>query len=435
MRQAVGVIVLGVVLAVSAPAVAGPGNPLGGDDAGCQPADSAHAKCAGTIGKAFAKTARSGVACHVKQASAAAKGTTYDQAACTARLRTKFDTVVGKLVALHICPPYTAARAAVLVDRVLGPAPEPFALATVNGLFYCDATSGVPIDPGGDVLGFVPTLGAVDKCEGKFAKNIAKLVSDQVVRCHVRFGTKGLDDEECETSLLEKSHKVSLKLAPTCPPCLDLVAQDTVASAMMAFVDQTNGLVFTCPAPAPAQQLFLRFSAAPVAVPGGSTSFYLDGTAPVAATATVATLQLTTGESGALPTFTAPAFAATTELAPNVVVTLDLSANHTIKRCADVELTLSRIDPGGAATPIGTGAVRSATLPASKQGGAVGFAEIEVAILLGADRTIAAGESVALSATVTNVCSSNRGVRLAYDGTGAQSRADLFPAGFFPPFN
>src|SRR5436190_15406494 len=78
------------------------GAPFGADDPGCVPDGKTEEKCGDGAGKALAKLVSSVLACHVKQAAAAFKAATFDEAACeqtdaTKSAHAKFEAALGKL--------------------------------------------------------------------------------------------------------------------------------------------------------------------------------------------------------------------------------------------------------------------------------------------------------------------------------------------------
>ncbi|HJQ83605.1 MAG TPA: hypothetical protein VKA21_05995, partial [Candidatus Binatia bacterium] len=81
----------------------GPGEPFGGDDGGCVPATSAALGCSAAVGKAFGVLTRSVAKCHTRQADARCREvvlgltTRFDEEACEAAARARFDGVLGAL--------------------------------------------------------------------------------------------------------------------------------------------------------------------------------------------------------------------------------------------------------------------------------------------------------------------------------------------------
>ena len=86
----------------TAPALAGPGASLGGDDPGCAPDSKDHRKCSDGAYKAFVKAYRAVIKCHVKQADATFKGSPADDEPCETgptgkSAKEKLDSALGKI--------------------------------------------------------------------------------------------------------------------------------------------------------------------------------------------------------------------------------------------------------------------------------------------------------------------------------------------------
>src|SRR5436309_9008385 len=87
----------------------GPGDPFGGDDAGCVPATGAALGCSGTVAKALGTLVRSVAKCHMRQADARygevalGHASRFDEEACEAAARTRFDGALDALAADGTC--------------------------------------------------------------------------------------------------------------------------------------------------------------------------------------------------------------------------------------------------------------------------------------------------------------------------------------------
>ncbi len=82
---------------------------------------------------------------------------------------------------------------------------------------------------------------------------------------------------------------------------------------------------------------YLHLSPSPVAVPGGTTVYTIDQTAPVASTPAAASVSVPKGLVQAFPTFIAPTFASPATLGLDFDVVANLSANLAMKNgCAVV---------------------------------------------------------------------------------------------------
>ena len=252
-------LVVGMLMSMAVPALAepgpGPGEPFGGDDAGCVPASSSRLACGAAATKSYDKLESAIVKCHVAEAQAryfeifSARPDTFDEEACeaeaVARMQAKL-TRVGSCSGtpvLHDLADNSAEHVAALDDENAGP--------------YCDDTSGEEIDPGGDDGGFVPADAATLSCAGRVAKNLRVLAS-RVRKCQRTAAAKGLeladpayDEEACEADALAKFVQAASRLAGggTCPACLGAAEQQALAETTIARVGATNDHAFACPDP------------------------------------------------------------------------------------------------------------------------------------------------------------------------------------------
>src|SRR5437870_9840381 len=89
-------------------------------------------------------------------------------------------------------------------------------------------------------------------------------------------------------------------------------------------------------------------SATPVAVPGGTSSFFLDDTAPAAAAPTLEGGPSHRHTTLTFPTFIGRPFASdTTLMDPCVTVGVFLSAGAELDGCVDLMARIDRVDSGG----------------------------------------------------------------------------------------
>ena len=179
---------------------------------------------------------------------------------------------------------------------------------------------------------------------------------------------------------------------------------------------------------------YLHKSASPVAIPGGTTVFTMDEVAPTASTPAVETFSLPKGSTQPF-TFVAPTFTAPATLGMDFDVVVHASANLSMKNCAFLAATIDRVDASGVRFPLARGTLQTG-LPQGSFGGTVGFEARTVSVGVGCDRpiedvTIQAGESIAVTVAITNICKANRTVSLAYDATPAAGNAMLSPT--LPP--
>lgn len=254
-----------IVLVAGRLSVAAPGDPFGGDDTGCVPADKPGLGCSTKVEKLFSKLIMSVIRCHIDQAAAAFSGGGSGEGGCTQSATAKFEHALAKLTQDAICPQAVldnaaAQEAVLLADQTQTSPPS---LDALNGTVFCDPTSGVTIagtpgDPDNDDAGFVPATAENLKCAIGVAKNIAKLWSGVMVRCHNRAALAGFkgsafDEEACENAervgIRTRYDAVAAKLAAAgiCPACLDAAGQATIGDDIQSRADQENSVAFPCP--------------------------------------------------------------------------------------------------------------------------------------------------------------------------------------------
>lgn len=409
--------VAGLCLAARA-AVGVPGDPFEGATTGCIPFTKDHQKCE-QKGNGLLSTLRSAITtCHVKQADGAFKGSPQDEEACEAKAFGKFDSKFPGLVG---CPQPATDGMAALRDLLASEATTPPGLGPV----YCDATSGALIDPTGDDAGFVPASKDALKCADQAGKSLGKLATLRS-KCHAKAAQKGLagkpfDEAACEATARAKYDASAQKFIDKgiCPPCLDQTGQFALADAATDVDDQANGLVFVCPTQREA--FFFHQSASPVPVPGGTATLVLDQNSPAAGPPVSDTRPLARDATEVFGPFTGTALGADTTLPDSIAVTLAIGSNQNMRGCADLVVELMRVDGTGALTPLAT--VTGEDVP-QIVGGLV--PRIQLNGTLPGATTIAAGESIAATMSLTNGCSTNHGVTFSYDGDGALSRIDFF---------
>jgi hypothetical protein len=190
---------------------------------------------------------------------------------------------------------------------------------------------------------------------------------------------------------------------------------------------------FVVPLTAHGATFYLHHSVGGVSVPGGTTNFYLDQTAPTSGTVTAASLSVPMKTSATFPTFIAPTFGAPATVDVDFLATLHLSANLSMNGCALLTVTLGHVSTTGLVTGVTSAAVGGLTVPQGSMGGTAGFAPLAVPFTPGCSGTfediiaVGVGESIAVTVTVTNLCNANRTVSLAYDGTAAPGSVDVVP--------
>lgn len=234
----------------------GPGEPFGGDDAGCVPTTSTRLSCAIAVGKAFDRLEASVVKCHSDQAKSRydefVLGSTrpFDEEGCEAVAVARFDDTVSRLATGTCLTSPSMTTIETDRDALLA------ALDAENAGPWCDDTTGEPIDDGGDDAGWVPATAEVLACGGKVTKNLRAL-STRLRKCHRTAGDKGFrladpafDEEACEDKFLAKFRATANNLASRgCPTCLSAPMQVVLAEALEARLDSTNTTVFPCPDP------------------------------------------------------------------------------------------------------------------------------------------------------------------------------------------
>lgn len=294
------------------------GAPFGGDDPGCLPDTKTAAQCADGAGKALAKLLGSVVGCHVKQADAAFKNTTFDEEACertdgTKSARAKFEASLAKLSSLCSGTSIIAAADAIASD-LLADAPAAGSLDSLAGSVYCDPTSGTALDPGGDDAGFVPAGKGALACANAVSKGLAKLAAG-VLTCHrkaVASGLKGgsTDDEPCESSARTKFDAGTTKLVAkgNCPTCLGVEPQGTLADTVVALAEQASGRLYPCPGTttttSSTSTTILQTTTTTTTSSTTSTILQTTTTASSTSSTTSATSSTTTTTSGATTTTT-----------------------------------------------------------------------------------------------------------------------------------
>jgi hypothetical protein len=180
-------------------------------------------------------------------------------------------------------------------------------------------------------------------------------------------------------------------------------------------------LGFLVPAYAQTENFFFHQSGTPVTVPGGTTNFFLDMTAPLDGTPLVDAHSLGINAAQALPTFISMPFGSGATLLPIASVLLNLSANQKMKHCARITTQLFKVDGTGALTPIGAGFVLDGDVSKGKAGGTVGFTPVRVEFQV-TDNAVPAGNGFQLNTAVENDCTTDRDVFFAYDSLQAASR-------------
>ncbi|MBI5503241.1 MAG: hypothetical protein HY899_00455 [Deltaproteobacteria bacterium] len=250
-------IVLRCSCALAAPGP-GPGEPFGGDDAGCVPSRSELRRCSDTAARAYSRLETSLGTCHTKQAAARyaqvilGRPKNFDEENCEAFAAARFDATLANLDASGDC-----GASALLTTAPAAGAALHDALDARGADLYCDASSGAPIDPGGDDAGSVPASRNALTCTRRAGKALGKLAS-AVARCHQQAAAAGFtlrdppfDEEACEDLAVGVFDDGSERLLAkaTCPACLDAAALVALRDGALARLDADNAAVYPCPDP------------------------------------------------------------------------------------------------------------------------------------------------------------------------------------------
>jgi hypothetical protein len=256
---------------VTTPAWAAPGDPLGGDDTGCAPTTKQGLSCATKVHTLLAKLKRNALICHLTQDGQAFKtgmsSNGFHNAEVNCELgpsgqsaKEKFDALMGKLAL--VCDATVVANTNARRDVILGDASTAGSLDSLNAAVFCDATSGLEIDPGLNV-GFIPSTTDHYKCSAVVAKLLSKL-DYAVVKCHQKlvkaiFAGKPFDEEACEdTGIKSALAKYDAKVASyvgagICPACLTDPMSPTNATTLglntVADADAQLQESYICPGP------------------------------------------------------------------------------------------------------------------------------------------------------------------------------------------
>jgi hypothetical protein len=169
---------------------------------------------------------------------------------------------------------------------------------------------------------------------------------------------------------------------------------------------------------------FFHDSATPVAVPGGTTSFFMDQTAPAGSTLVVEALSVPSQTSATFPVFSGTAIAGGGLLGPIAQATLYLQANQQISpQCIQIDVEVAKLATDGSTSPLGSGHL-STSIPQGNSNG-TGAIAVTMDLDVPGSRLLAAGESITATVKIENLCNSNRTLRLVYDATSTPTRIDF----------
>src|SRR5438876_912854 len=160
MKRLLAITIGSLCLLTAGMALAGPGDPIGGDDPGCAPANKDDLKCSDGNLKNFAKAWAAAIKCHIKQADSAFKNAApADDEACETNgagksAKEKLDAARAKLV----CPAGVTANVNGLETTLFANSGTSGSADQQAGDIYCDP--GLAIDSGGDDAGTVNNTAA-----------------------------------------------------------------------------------------------------------------------------------------------------------------------------------------------------------------------------------------------------------------------------------
>lgn len=255
---AVWLLLAGRALATPGP---GPGEPFGGEDAGCVPRTSAQLACADRVVRAFRTLITAVTRCHKREADARHRelfqggSASSGDEACEAAAGVRFDKALASIASTGKCAGFAVlSTAAARKQILLGGASEPQSLDARNGATYCDATSTVPLDPGGDDSGFVPSTRDHLTCGDRVALGLARL-EGRVLQCHRRAADlnykltdPAFDEDACEAKELAKFDAAAARLVARgiCPACLATPQQHALGVAAVDQLSSANDAVYPC---------------------------------------------------------------------------------------------------------------------------------------------------------------------------------------------
>ena len=132
-----------------------------------------------------------------------------------------------------------------------------FVGSALTGLLLAAATAfaGTPLDPTGEVTGFVPPVRNFAKCE-RWTSKRAGLAAMCIMKCHknavaLAYRNLQFDEEACETECHDKYQQhVDILKPGVCPPCLDETHRTALYPVYEGLAEQVAGLSY-CDAGAP----------------------------------------------------------------------------------------------------------------------------------------------------------------------------------------
>lgn len=245
--------------------LAAPGDPFGGDDPGCAPSTKVGLSCAKKVGTAVVKLRQAIIRCHLDQVGQAFKtghaSPGFDNAEENCEIgpsaqsaKAKFDAKLAEYAG-DGCDPTVVANAQAARDALLAGGVGG-GLDEINGVLFCDSTSGQPIaDPSGtdqDEMGWIPADAGSYKCALGAYKYWVRLY-EAVLKVHIKaasavYKDAVYDEEAAETAALQKYWVNVARYAGTCAPCLASVI-DNLGFFAVSQSDGELGFLYICPGP------------------------------------------------------------------------------------------------------------------------------------------------------------------------------------------
>jgi sugar lactone lactonase YvrE len=208
---------------------------LGSGELGCIPPSREAMTCSRRVNQNTAKLTTALLRCHTKLAAAALAQASFDEVGCEATAQAKYAAANAKLVGCLAC----------LDPVVVGATMTSLIEPSTTGMFYCDATSGVPLADA-DAAGFVPANHAAANCAVKSAHALWRLIAVEL-NCHTTLASDDVVGQtfnvgSCESEAQKRFNTAAAKLT-ACPACLT-TQLPALAGAIDTALDQQNVLTY-----------------------------------------------------------------------------------------------------------------------------------------------------------------------------------------------
>jgi hypothetical protein len=235
--------------------LAAPGDPFGGDDAGCTPDTKDHLTCAKTLSSAFARVVLTITSCHREEADYCFLLTEFNYTGCRAGALSKFNAKLASISPK--CSQAQIDAATAYRDTLLADQTNPDSLDALAGPVYCDTTTGLPLN---GMAGYTAPNVHVLTLQDAVGRNRRALIT-QLLNCHVKmaaasFAGKTFDEEACEDndpiklkSALQKYNKTADRLTKNgaASACLDNASQRQIGVDTVARYDALSSILYPCP--------------------------------------------------------------------------------------------------------------------------------------------------------------------------------------------